>query len=107
MATTKPFRTEAGFEIAKLAVDSWGTPLEYRMINRNSYKLISLGADKTALTPDDIVQTVTVSRPMVSTENKEEKPLNWRETRMIELLGEEVESAERERGGVPTIEFGC
>ena len=25
---------------------------------------------------------------MVSTENEEEKPLNWRETRMIELLGE-------------------
>ena len=81
----------SGQEIAKSVVDSWGTPLEYRMINRNSYKLISLGADKTALTQDDIVHTVTVSRPMVSTENGEEKPRTG-ETRMIELLGEEVES---------------
>ena len=99
-------RTDAGTEIAKTVVDSWGTALEYRMINRNSYKLVSLGPDKTALTPDDIVYTVTVSRPMVSTEDKTEKPLNWRETRLIELLGEEGrKQVERERGGVPTIEF--
>ena len=70
------------------------------MINRNSYKLVSLGPDKTALTlTDDIVYTVTVSRPMVSTEDKTEKPLNWRETRLIELLGEEGrKQVERERG---------
>ena len=98
-------RTEVGSELVKADVDEWGTPLQYRMINRNTYKLVSLGADKESMTPDDIVHQVTVSRPSLNPESKD-KPLNWREKRLIELLGEEGQrQVDRERGGVPTIEF--
>ena len=98
-------RTEVGAEMVKVDLDEWGTPLEYRMINRNTYKLVSLGADKEAMTPDDIVHLVSVSRPAVNKENAN-KPLTWREKRMIELMGAEGQKqVDRERGGVPTIEF--
>ena len=98
-------RTEVGAELVKADVDEWGTPLQYRMINRNTYKLVSLGADKEAMTPDDIVHLVSVSRPSTNPEAKD-KPLNWREKRLIELLGEAGQKqVDRERGGVPTIEF--
>jgi POT family proton-dependent oligopeptide transporter len=75
------------------------------MINRNTYKLVSLGADKEAMTPDDIVHLVSVTRPAVNQDNAD-KPLTWREKRMIELMGAEGQKqVDRERGGVPTIEF--
>ncbi|MBT6176336.1 MAG: POT family MFS transporter [Deltaproteobacteria bacterium] len=98
-------RTEIGTELVKADLDEWGTPLEYRMINRNTYKLVSLGADKEAMTPDDIVHLVSVTRPAVNQDNAD-KPLTWREKRMIELMGAEGQKqVDRERGGVPTIEF--
>jgi POT family proton-dependent oligopeptide transporter len=98
-------RTETGAEMVKADLDEWGTPLQYRMINRNSYKLVSLGADKEAMTPDDIVHRVSVTRPAVNQDNVN-KPLSWREKRMIELMGAEGQKqVDRERGGVPTIEF--
>lgn len=98
-------RTETGAEMVKADLDEWGTPLQYRMINRNTYKLVSLGADKEAMTPDDIVHQVSVTRPAVNQDNAD-KPLTWREKRMIELMGAEGQKqVDRERGGVPTIEF--
>lgn len=97
--------TEAGAELVKADVDEWGTALQYRMINRNTYKIVSLGADKKEMTPDDIVHQVAVSRPIVNQEENN-KPLTWREKRLIELLGDEGQrQVDRERGGVPTIEF--
>jgi len=102
---TKLPRTEQGAELVKADVDEWGTPLQYRMINRNTYKLVSLGADKEAMTPDDIVHQVTISRPALNQENVD-KPHTWREKRLIALLGDKGrQQVERERGGVPTIEF--
>jgi len=102
---TKLPRTEQGEELVKADVDEWGTPLQYRMINRNTYKLVSLGADKEAMTPDDIVHQVTISRPALNQENVD-KPHTWREKRLIALLGDKGrQQVERERGGVPTIEF--
>jgi proton-dependent oligopeptide transporter, POT family len=98
-------RTEIGADLVKADLDEWGTPLQYRMINRNTYKLVSLGADKEAMTPDDIVHLVSVTRPAVNQDNAD-KPLTWREKRMIELMGAEGQKqVDRERGGVPTIEF--
>jgi POT family proton-dependent oligopeptide transporter len=97
--------TAGGGELLGAKVDEWGTPLQYRMINRNSYKLVSLGPDKEAMTEDDIVHRVTVSRPATSTDNAD-KPLTWRESRLIELLGDKGQKqVDRERGGVATIEF--
>jgi len=98
-------RTEVGAELVKADLDEWGTPLQYRMINRNTYKIVSLGADKETMTPDDVVHHVSVARPAVNQDNVN-KPHSWREKRMIELMGAEGQKqVDRERGGVPTIEF--
>ena len=71
-------------QLFKADVDEWGSPLQYRMINRNSYKVVSLGPDKEAMTKDDVVHQVTVTRPAKSTDDAN-KPLTWREKRIIEL----------------------
>ncbi|MGA0325551.1 MAG: POT family MFS transporter [Limisphaerales bacterium] len=97
-------RTEQGQALVGEMLDPWGSPLHYRMINRNSFRIVSLGNDQQRLTPDDLMVEVTVSRP--STDQGTEAPLNWRERRMVALLGDQGrEQVQRERGGVPTIEF--
>ena len=97
-------RTEEGQALVGEMLDPWGSPLHYRMINRNSFRIVSLGNDQQRLTPDDLMVEVTVSRP--STDQGTDAPLNWRERRMVALLGDQGrEQVQRERGGVPTIEF--
>lgn len=57
------------------------------------------------MTEDDIIHTVSIARPAKDDQAKE-KPLTWRETRLIEILGDKGKAqVERERGGVPTIEY--
>jgi POT family proton-dependent oligopeptide transporter len=98
-------QTAAGAELMKDALDDWGTPLQYRMINRNLFKLTSLGADKTFMTPDDVILEVAISRPGVA-KDKTESPHTWREARLIALLGDEGQKiVNRERGGVDSIEY--
>ncbi len=97
-------RTEEGQALVGEMLDPWGSPLHYRMINRNSFRIVSLGNDQQRLTPDDLMVEVIVSRP--STDQGNDAPLNWRERRMVALLGDQGrEQVQRERGGVPTIEF--
>lgn len=97
--------TEAGAALLTSHVDEWGSALEYRMINRSSYKLVSLGPDKAQLSKDDVVHRVSIARPATNKEDAN-KALTWRESRLIELLGEEgKKQVERERGGVAAIEF--
>ena len=57
------------------------------MINRNSFRIVSLGNDQQRLTPDDLMVEVIVSRP--STDQGNDAPLNWRERRMVALLGDQ------------------
>ncbi len=98
-------RTGKGGELLNQARDEWGSPIQYRMINRNNFKLTSLGPDQTFMTKDDVVHTVSIARPSTNKDDVE-KPLNWRETRLIELLGDKGKAqVDRERGGVPTTEF--
>lgn len=98
-------QTEAGTLLMKDALDDWGTPLQYRMINRNLYKLTSLGADKIFMTEDDVILEVGISRPGVA-QDKTQSPHTWREARLIALLGDKGQKiVNRERGGVETIEF--
>ena len=59
------------------------------------------------MTADDIIHKVSIARPAVNTDQVE-KPLTWREKRLIELLGDKGKAqVERERGGVPTTEFSA
>ena len=187
--------TEAGTTLLSSLKDEWGTPLHYRMVHKNLYKITSLGPDKETLTSDDITHEVTVSRPDELSETSttfsvvnasagqgatplasaherlrteffytnqvlpeteagqamidgsdtafsgfvgyvrlgddryalyspftgietvlidrattevrlDDRPLTWRENRMIELMGDEGRKAvERERGGVAFIEY--
>jgi proton-dependent oligopeptide transporter, POT family len=99
-------RSDVGGPMAATISDEWASPLGYRMVNKNTYKLVSLGPDMEAMTTDDIVQTVSVSRPRSGDETQKNVPLSWRESRLIEILGEEGRrQVERERGGVESIEF--
>ena len=98
-------RTDKGPALLNQAKDEWGSPIEYRLINRNNFKLTSLGPDKTLMTKDDVVHTVSIARPSTNQDDVD-KPLNWRESRLIELLGDQGKAqVERERGGVPTTQF--
>lgn len=97
--------TQSGNEILAGVKDEWGSLIQYRLINRNNFKLTSLGPDKTFMTKDDVIHKVSISRPATNTEATD-KPLNWRENRMIELLGKEGQAqVDKERGGVPTMTF--
>jgi dipeptide/tripeptide permease len=97
-------RTEQGQALVGESLDPWGNPLEYRMINRNSFRIVSLGEDQQRLSSDDLIVEVAVSRPSGS--QAEEKPLNWRERRMVALMGDQgMTQVQRERGVGPSIEF--
>lgn len=80
---------EEGSKLVSQYVDSWGAKLKYRLINRNLFRISSDGGDKTPRTPADIFLLGEVSRTgNQSTKNQAERPLTWREKRIIELRGE-------------------
>ena len=86
-------------------LDPWGKPIQYRMVNRNTFRLTSLGADGAYMTPSDQVLTVSISRPSLDA-GKKDKPLTWREKQILAIYGEEGQKQiDRERGGVPTPEM--
>ena len=58
-------RTEQAAAVLNGAKDTWGTAIQYRLINRNNFKLTSLGPDRTFMTKDDIIHTVSITRPAV------------------------------------------
>jgi len=86
-------------------VDNWGSFLQYRLVNRNSFRITSLGADKIYMTENDIILLGTISRP--DTDNsKKNKPYSWREQQIIKLKGEEgITEVEKGRGSIDEINF--
>ena len=97
--------TEAGQELLGDLQDSYETPIRYRLVNRNSFRVTSLGADREYMTPLDVVRITEISRPS-GDEEANNRPYSWRENRIIELRGEEGRAqVERERGGIDSIEF--
>lgn len=101
---TLPVTAEGAKAVGEL-LDPWGKPIQYRMVNRNTFRLTSLGADGTYMTPSDQVLTVSISRPSLD-EGKKDKPLTWREKQILAIYGEEGQKQiDRERGGVPTLEM--
>ena len=98
-------KTQAGTDLIKSIIDNWGSPLQYRLVNRNMFRITSLGADKKYMTENDIVLVSTISRPSKD-ESAKKKPYSWRENRIIELKGDEGKrEVLKSRGGIKEIEF--
>lgn len=83
--------------------DSAGNPIGYHRITRDRYRLVADGPDAARLTPDDMVLTATVVRAdAAEAARMKDKPLTWREKRIIELRGEEGRlQVEADRGQAP------
>ena len=98
-------QTQEGTSLIKGIIDNWGSPLQYRLVNRNGFRITSLGADKNYMTVNDIVLVGTISRPS-KVDSAKKKPYSWREKRIIELRGDEGKNeVEKGRGGIKEIEF--
>ena len=98
-------KPQAGTDLIKSIIDNWGSPLQYRLVNRNMFRITSLGADKNYMTENDIVLVSTISRPSKD-ESAKKKPYSWRENRIIELKGDEGKrEVVKSRGGIKEIEF--
>jgi len=97
--------THVGSNIIEGIIDNWGSPLQYRLVNRNGFRITSLGADKDYMTENDIVLLGSISRPSKD-ESAKKKPYSWRENRIIELKGDEGKrEVVKSRGGIKEIEF--
>ena len=98
-------KTQAGTDLIKSIIDNWGSPLQYRLVNRNMFRITSLGADKNYMTENDIILVSTISRPSKD-ESAKKKPYSWRENRIIELKGDEGKrEVVKSRGSIKEIEF--
>ena len=98
-------KTQAGTDLIKSIIDNWGSPLQYRLVNRNMFRITSLGADRDYMTENDIVLLGSISRPSKD-ESAKKKPYSWRENRIIELKGDEGKrEVVKSRGGIKEIEF--
>ncbi len=94
---------QAGLTLIAGLADSRGRPLRYRRITRDRYRLVADGPDGEPFTRDDVVLAATVVRAdPAEAARLRDKPLSWREKRLIELTGDagrrEVEAA---RGEAP------
>lgn len=98
-------KTQAGSDLIKSIIDNWGSSLQYRLVNRNMFRITSLGADRDYMTENDIVLLGSISRPSKD-ESAKKKPYSWRENRIIELKGDEGKrEVVKSRGGIKEIEF--
>ena len=104
---------DAGNAALESVVDSFGNPIRYQLQSRDSYQLISEGADRKDQTQWDLVLTGSVSRTESKTthESLDSEPyFNWLERKTIELKsgGDQSKIAEIEqeilesRGGAET-----
>ena len=101
-AKALPDDAAGGVLIADLR-DSTDSPLRYRQITRDRYRLVSDGPDGRPFTPDDVVLAATAVRAdPAEAARQASKPLSWREKRLIELEGEAGRrSVEAYRGQAP------
>lgn len=98
-------KTHVGSNIIETIIDNWGSPLQYRLVNRNGFRITSLGADKDYMTENDIVLLGSISRPSKD-ESMHKKPYSWRENRIIKLKGDQgLREVVKGRGGIKEIEF--
>ncbi len=98
-------KTKEGTDLISGIIDNWGSPLTYRLVNRNRFRVTSLGADKNYMTENDIVLVSTISRPRKD-DSAANTPYSWREKRIIALRGDAgKKEVDKGRGGINMIEF--
>jgi len=98
-------KTQEGTDLISGIIDNWGSPLTYRLVNRNRFRVTSLGADKNYMTENDIVLVGTISRPSKDA-SAANNPYSWREKRIIALRGDAgKKEVAKGRGGINKIEF--
>jgi POT family proton-dependent oligopeptide transporter len=98
-------KTKEGTDLISGIIDNWGSPLSYRLVNRNRFRVTSPGADKNYMTENDIVLVSTISRPSQD-DSAAKTPYSWREKRIIALMGDAgINKVEKGRGGIKKIEF--
>lgn len=98
---------EEGKELLVGVVDSFGNPIRYKTVSRDSYLLVSMGADNQDGTAWDQTLSGVVSRPQPGNEDDDPNYFNWLERRKIEVLGgddsakidEAKQKLRTERGG--------
>lgn len=93
-----------GQKLVEGLTDSLGNQLTYLQVTRDQYQIVSSGYDEEFMTRWDIVLTGDISRSVTKEERKKvaEKPLSWREKRIIAILKEKGQAqVDRERGDIP------
>lgn len=97
----------AGMSLIAELKDSFGNSLTYDKITGEQYRIISNGPEGEMYKPWNIVLTVTVSRPdPEAARRNRDKPLTWRERRMIEVMGDEGrEKVQEARGETPELKL--
>lgn len=91
--------SEAGNAALADVQDEFGNPIRYQLQSRDSYQLISSGADRTDQTQWDMILTGSVSRVQAATEtatDDAEPYFNWLERKVIEQKsgGDESKAAQ-------------
>lgn len=83
-AKGKPPMTDEGTELISELKDPWGNPLNYRLMNGNTFRITSMGPDETALTKWD---TGVVIKYEASTDSEAPEPTQrtWVDQRKQEL----------------------
>ncbi|MBT5017355.1 MAG: POT family MFS transporter [Planctomicrobium sp.] len=97
---------EEGQKLIEGLKDTSDEQLNYELLTRNRFEILSSGADKKFDTPWDVTLEGVVNRVDPEKTKQQESEYTWREKRIIELKGEagrkEVETA---RGNIPATEI--
>ena len=96
-----------GNELIAGSVDEFDNQIVYKLTSRDSFLLVSYGADKVEGTKWDQVLSVTVARADTETDDQDPNQFNWLERKKIQVLaGTDSQESERvkdqlrsERGG--------
>jgi POT family proton-dependent oligopeptide transporter len=78
----------AGAELLGDATDSFGNPIRYKTLSRDSFLLLSMGADKTDGTQWDQTLTSVVSRAETAAQVQDPNYFSWLERRKMEVDGD-------------------
>jgi proton-dependent oligopeptide transporter, POT family len=95
---------EAGTALVVGITDTSGRSVRYHRITRDRYRLVADGPDGKPFTADDVVLAATVVRADPEEAARlANKPLTWREKRIIKLKGDDGKrEVEADRGQAPT-----
>ena len=79
---------DAGGRLIEGLQDAFGNPIEYRLVSRDRYQLISQGGDESDETRWDETLTGAVDRAAEPSDDEQTEPtFNWLEQRRIEMVG--------------------